>query len=144
MILDGHQIEGSWHKDRVRNAEGRHPFILAVGAYMSCDWLHGPRSCGRRFFYDFECSSVCPFFVRDTRTQRCLDNEPGILDDNQRVGRPGLLLEGPSQLDLMPGGLVEQRRTCETVPKFVVTSSVFVPNPVYAREDRAGSRLQRA
>ena len=143
MILDDHEIEDNWHQDRVRHAEGRHLFTLAIGAYMSYQWLHGPRNYGTRLFYDFECSGY-PFFVLDTRTQRWLDDEPGILDDNHLLGRPGLSPEEPTQLDLLLNWLVEQQRTRENVPKFIVTSSVFVPNPVYAREGRAGNQLQRA
>ena len=60
------------------------------------------------------------------------------------LGRPGLSPEGPSQLDLMLEWLVEQRRTRENIPESVATSSVFVPNSIYALEGRSGSRLQRA
>ena len=143
MILDDHEIEDNWHQDRVRSAEGRHLFTLAIGAYMSYQWLHGPRNYGKRLFYDFECCGY-PFFVLDTRTQRWLDDEPGVLDDNHLLGRPGLSPEEPSQLDLLLDWLDEQQRTRANVPKFIVTSSVFAPNPIYAREGREGTQLQRA
>jgi len=143
MILDDHEIEDNWHQDRVRTAEGRHLFTLAIGAYMSYQWLHGPRNYGQRLFYDLSCAGY-PFFVLDTRTQRWMDNEPGNLDDNHLLGRPALSPEEPSQLDLLLNWLAEQQQTRGNVPKFIVTSGVFVPNPVYAREGRAGDPLQRA
>ena len=143
MILDDHEIEDNWHQDRVRKAEGRNLFNLAIGAYMSYQWLHGPRNYGKRLFYDFNCSGY-PFFVIDTRTQRWMDDEPGNLDDNHLLGRPSLSPDEPSQLDLLLNWLSEQQDTRGNVPKFIVTSSVFAPNPVFAREGREGDRLQKA
>ena len=134
MILDDHEIEDNWAQDRIKKAESRNVFNLAINAYMSYQWLHGPRSYGRRLFYNFGLGGY-PFFVLDTRTQRYMDDIAGQLDDNHMLGRPTLSEEEPSQLDHLLHWLGEQD---PRVPKFIVTSSVFVPNPMDAREGRKG------
>ena len=138
MILDDHDIEDNWAQDRIGQAASRRVFNFAIGAYMSYQWSHGPRNYGRRLFYDLNCGGY-PFFVLDTRTQRFLDDVAG-LDDNHLLGRPTLAGEEPSQLDLLCQWLTDRKDS--NVPKFIVSSSVFAPNPMSAREGQKGSSEQ--
>jgi alkaline phosphatase D len=141
MILDDHEIEDNWTQDRISKAESREVFNLAISAYLSYQWSHGPRTYGRRLFYQFECGGY-PFFVLDTRTQRYVDDRPDSLDDNHLLGRPSLepLVE-PSQLDILLRWLKESDKN---IPKFIVSASVFVPNPLSAREGRDGTVEQKS
>ena len=135
MILDDHEIEDNWTQDRINRMESRRVFNLAIGAYMSYQWYHGPRNYGKRLFYDFECGGY-PFFVLDTRTQRFVDDVSDSLEDNHLLGRPSLSPDDPSQLDFLLHWLESTKG--HDVPKFIVTSSVFAPNPIGAREGREG------
>ena len=132
MILDDHEIEDNWTQDRLDDP-GRHQlFNLAIGAYQSYQWSHGPRTWGRLLYYTFECAGY-PTFVLDTRTQRYKDDLPG-LHDNHLLGRPSLdLANHPGQLQRLLDWLTEQQNKRGKVPKFVVTSSVFVPNDMTER-----------
>mgnify|MGYP003589251613 CR=1 FL=1 len=127
MILDDHEIEDNWTQDRIRDREKRVLFNLAIGAYMSYQWSHGPRNYDGRLFYSFN-SGGYPFFVLDQRTQRYRDDESGMLD-NHLLGRPAQdPVNEPSQLDLLCRwleGLKDDPR-----PKFIVSPTVFAPNPV--------------
>lgn len=50
MTLDDHEIEDNWTQDRL-GEEGKHRlFNIAIGAYMSYRWSHGPRSDGRLLY----------------------------------------------------------------------------------------------
>jgi alkaline phosphatase D len=140
MILDDHEISDNWSQDRLKNAEARRVFNLAIGAYMSYQWSHSPRSFGRRLYYNFDCGGY-PFFVLDTRTQRFLDDVEDSLDDNHLLGRPSMQGEEPSQLDRLLMWLEEQQRNDGDVPKFIASSSVFAPNPMSARTGRDGPPL---
>ncbi len=142
MILDDHEIEDNWTQDRIKYAESRGVFNLAITAYMSYQWLHGPRSYGRRLYYDFAWRKY-PFFVLDTRTQRYMDGISDELSDNCLLGRPSLAEEEPNQLGYLLHWLRTQQDERENVPKFIVTSSVFAPNPMDAREGREGTELQK-
>lgn len=142
MILDDHEIEDNWVQDRVNYAEERFLFSIAINAYMSYQWLHGPRNYGRRLFYDFECAGY-PFFAMDSRTQRFMDDVKSDLDDNHLLGRPALAREEPSQLDIFLHWLREQQAKRGDVPKFIVSPSVFAPNPITARQGRAGTKEQK-
>lgn len=142
MILDDHEIEDNWTQDRVNKAASRKVFNLAIGAYMSYQWSHGPRSFGTRLYYHFECNGY-PFFVLDTRTQRYMDDVEDSLDDNHLLGRPTIAGEEPGQLDRLLRWLSEQQTKRGDVPKFIVTSSVFAPNPLSARERRRGRAAQQ-
>lgn len=142
MILDDHEIEDNWRQDRICTAEKRALFQLAINAYRSYQWVHGPTRYGDRLFYDFACGGY-PFFVLDTRTQRFLDDVADHLDDNHLLGRPSLAEEEPSQLDFLLHWLEHCQKERGNVPKFIVSSSVFVPNPVRAREGRKGEPAQR-
>jgi len=130
MILDDHEIEDNWSQDRI--AEDRNKrvlFNLAIGAYMSYQWSHGPRNpeFDGRLYYKFDCNGF-PFFVLDERTQRFKDDEPG-LEDNHLLGRPSMYpKKEPTQLD----HLCEWLTACKNDPrpKFIVSPTVFVPNPV--------------
>jgi alkaline phosphatase D len=142
MILDDHEIEDNWTQDRLNNAASRKIFHLSIGAYMSYQWSHGPRSFQTRLYYEFECNGY-PFFVLDTRTQRFVDDVRGSLEDNHLLGRPTIGDEEPSQLDRLLRWLVAQQTKRGDAPKFVVTSSVFAPNPITAREGREGTPEQQ-
>src|SRR4029077_15320503 len=83
MILDDHEIEDNWTQDRLRS--NSRLFNLAIGAYMSYQWSHGPRTFGRRLYYSFDASGY-PFFVLDTRTQRYKDDIADDLTDNHMIG----------------------------------------------------------
>ena len=131
MILDDHEIEDNWCQGRIRKPSKKMLFNLAIGAYMSYQWSHGPRSFGRRLYYQFE-SGGYPFFTLDTRTQRYIDDVPDSLADNHMLGRPALDPAEPGQLEVLCAWLARQQQTRGNVPKFIVTSSVFVPNPVSA------------
>ncbi len=129
MILDDHEIEDNWRQDRIiRDAKYR-LFTIAIDAYMSYQWSHGPRSFGKRLFYEFNCSGY-PFFVLDTRTQRYMDDDEQALEDNHLLGRPSPGDSAPAQIDRLLSWLEAQPRD---LPKFIVSSSVFAPNPVFAR-----------
>ena len=129
MILDDHEIEDNWCQSRIRSPNKKLLFNLAIGAYLSYQWSHGPRTYGLRLYYDFEAAGY-PFFVLDTRTQRYIDDVPDSLADNHLLGRPSLDPEEPSQLDILCDWLVAQQHSRGNAPKFIVTASVFVPNPV--------------
>ena len=131
MILDDHEIEDNWTQDRFDNGSKRFLFNLAMSAYMSYQWVHGPRTYENRLYYKFNCAGY-PFFVLDTRTQRYLDDIADNLEDNHMLGRPSLG-GAPTQLDRLLGWLAEVQEKSGNVPKFIVTSSVFVPNPIKAR-----------
>ncbi|NBF12570.1 alkaline phosphatase D family protein [Pseudomonas sp. Fl4BN1] len=149
MILDDHEIEDNWTQDRIGKSSKRTLFNWAMGAYMSYQWSHGPRfedsyvhgrtmtgndvylkhQAVNQLFYDFSCANY-PFFVLDTRTQRFLDDVPGALTDNHLLGRPSLHPSEPSQLDRLCAWLVHMQKDRGNMPKFIVSSSVFVPNGV--------------
>ena len=141
MILDDHEIEDNWTQDRISKSYKRRLFHLAINAYMSYQWVHGPRNFGKRLFYDFHCGGY-PFFVLDTRTQRYMDDIAESLDDNHLLGRPSLDRNEPSQLDLLIQWLHNCQCSLGNKPKFVVSSSVFVPNPMSAREGRDAPSFQ--
>ncbi|OQK17693.1 hypothetical protein AU255_07455 [Methyloprofundus sedimenti] len=132
MILDDHEIEDNWTQDRFVNGSKRQLFVLAMNAYMSYQWCHGPRTFGTRLYYTFECGGY-PYFVLDTRTQRYLNTENKDLSENHMLGRPALGGE-PNQLSRMLEWLLNQQNQRGNTPKFLVTSSVFAPNPIDARE----------
>ena len=137
MILDDHEIEDNWSQDRIANdREKRVLFNLAIGAYMSYQWSHGPRNpeFDGRLYYKFDCNGF-PFFVLDERTQRCKDDEPG-LEDNHLLGRPSMYpKKEPTQLDHLCEWLTAHKK--DPRPKFIVSPTVFVPNPVLTtRSDR--------
>lgn len=134
MILDDHEIEDNWTQDRVKQSSKRTLFNLALHSYMSYQWNHCPKNFGKRLYYNFECSGY-PFFVLDTRTQRFIDVIEEEDHDNHLLGSPSLSLEDePSQLDRLLAWLVTQQKdVVGNAPKFIVTSSVFTPNPMSAR-----------
>jgi alkaline phosphatase D len=155
MILDDHEIEDNWTQDRLhQDHKKRVLFNLAIGAYMSYQWSHGPRFADSyvhqrqmdgndRFltrmetvnlFYDFSCAGY-PFFVLDTRTQRYKHNDPE-LEDNHLLGKPSLDPSEPSQLDRVCAWLRHMQKDKGNIPKFIVTSSVFVPNDRDARLEK--------
>jgi len=132
MILDDHEIEDNWTQDRIDDAGKHQLFNLAIGAYQSYQWSHGPHTWGRLLYYKFECAGY-PTFVLDTRTQRFKDDLPG-LHDNHLLGRPSLdPVNHPGQLQRLLEWLSEQQSNRGNVPKFIVTSSVFVPNDMTER-----------
>jgi alkaline phosphatase D len=139
MILDDHEIEDNWTQDRFADGSKRQLFVLAMNAYMSYQWSHSPRTFGTCIYYTFECGGY-PYFVLDTRTQRYMNDEESDLDDNHMLGRPSLGDE-PNQLSRLLEWLVSQQQQRGNIPKFIVTSSVFAPNPIDARE--SSSKLSK-
>jgi alkaline phosphatase D len=131
MILDDHEIEDNWTQDRLVDGGESRLFNFAIGAYMSYQWSHGPRTWGRRLYYRFDCGEY-PFFVLDTRTQRFKDDETGLAD---MLGRPTIDTdpEHQSQLHRLLDWLAEQQQTRGNAPKFAISSSVFVPNAINER-----------
>ncbi len=154
MTLDDHEIEDNWTMDHInKDKRKRVLFNLAIGAYMSYQWSHGPRFDDSyikarttlrdeqfphdeflkkmdtvNLFYDFSCAGY-PFFVLDTRTQRFQGDMPGLAD-NKLLGRPSLHPTEPSQLDRLCAWLRHMQKDRGNTPKFIVSSSVFVPNGV--------------
>lgn len=140
MILDDHEIEDNWTQDRIKMAASRTLFMHAIRAYMSYQWSHGPRTYGGRLYYRFECNGY-PFFVLDTRTQRYIDDIEESIDDNHLLGRPSLDPSEPSQLDLLLKWLKEQQSSRGSIPKFIASATVFVPNTVLSTK---GDRQRRS
>ena len=131
MILDDHEIEDNWTQDRLREPAKHLLFNVAISAYMNYQWSHGPRTYREMLYYQFACGGY-PFFVLDTRTQRFKDDQLG-LRDNHMLGRPMIDKTHPSQLWRLCDWLSAQQKKNGNVPKFIVTSSVFVPNPIAER-----------
>jgi alkaline phosphatase D len=139
MILDDHEIEDNWTQDRMADSSSSRLFNVAIGAYMSYQWSHGPRTWGRMLYYTFDCAGY-PFFVLDARTQRF---KGGLgLDDNHMLGRPSIDRDHPSQLDRLLAWLGTQQDERGNVPKFIVTSSVFVPNDIGERSEAGAGTEQ--
>ncbi|MDX2487926.1 MAG: alkaline phosphatase D family protein [Gammaproteobacteria bacterium] len=133
MILDDHEIEDNWTQDRVKKSDKRTLFNMAINSYMSYQWSHSPRTFGRRLYYNFDCAGY-PFFVLDTRTQRFINQIKNDDRDNHMLGRPSLSTEDePGQLERLLEWLQKQQDNIGDAPKFIVTSSVFTPNPISAR-----------
>ena len=131
MILDDHEIEDNWTQDRIWSDDKHLLFNIAMTAYMNYQWSHGPRTWGEMLYYQFACAGY-PFFVLDTRTQRFKDEQEG-LRDNHLLGRPNIDPMHPGQLWRLLEWLTEQHTKSGNVPKFIVTSSVFVPNAMDER-----------
>ena len=132
MILDDHEIEDNWSQDRLRRSARYQLFTIAIDAYLSYQWSHGPRTWGKRLYYRFDCGGY-PFFVLDTRTQRFYEGKPGDLSQNHLLGRPSHAGAPPGQLQRLLDWLSEQQKTRGDAPKFIVTSGVFVPSSMSAR-----------
>ena len=152
MILDDHEIEDNWTQDRIdkpseNRAHSRKVFNLAIAAYRSYQWAHGPRTYLNRLYYQFACGGY-PFFVLDTRTQRFMEDVPDSLTDNRLLGRTRHVdrhadAEGePSQFERLEKWLADSHAKHGDAPKFIVTSSVFVPNPMSARTGRLDGKIQ--
>lgn len=159
MILDDHEIEDNWTSDRLYNftlfENKRALFTNAMMAYRSYQWIHGPMAtdsllCNRNLmgsgraispakaeplYYDFLCCGY-PFFVLDTRTTRFKNSvaDPGQenadLSDNFIIGRPSLNEADPGQQERLCAWLIHTQRIYGNRPKFIVSSTVFAPNPV--------------
>jgi len=130
MILDDHEIEDNWTQDRIKRTGSRQLFMQAIRAYQSYQWSHGPRNFGSHLYYHFNCDGY-PFFVLDTRTQRYVDDISESLLDNHLLGRPSHdPVDEPGQLDFLKHWLSNQQSVWGNVPKFICSSSVFVPNSV--------------
>ena len=143
MILDDHEIEDNWSQDRIRRDSKHMLFTLAIDAYLSYQWSHGPRSFGKRLYYNFDYGGF-PFFVIDTRTQRYYEGEPGDLSDNHLLGRPTLPGAPPGQLKRLLDWLINQQARRGNAPKFIVSPTVFVPNPMSARQDASDKKKEQS
>lgn len=142
MILDDHEIEDNWSQDRITERSKRVLFNIAIGAYMSYQWSHGPRQekYQRRLFYDFSCGGF-PFFVLDERTQRFKDDAAG-LDDNHLLGRPSFdPVNEPTQMDHLCNWLTEHKD--DERPKFIVSPTVFVPNGIETAGNEASNMINK-
>lgn len=128
MILDDHEIEDNWVQGRLQRVEKRKLFNLAIQAYMSYQWYHGPRNFGKYLYYSFGVAGF-PFFVLDGRTQRIRDDVDNDISDNYLLGRPGKG-DYKGQIDLLVDWLIAQQKDNGDRPKFIVSASVFVPNEV--------------
>ena len=137
MILDDHEIEDNWSQDRIRKAQSRKVFNLAMGAYRSYQWSHGPRTYGDRLYYSMQCAGYS-FFALDMRTQRFMEDTPNDLSDNRLLGRPSRGQGEPSQLERLVQWLRDSQNAFGNAPKFIVSPSVFAPNPMDARTGRLG------
>ena len=124
MILDDHEIEDNWSQDRLHDNRGL--FNLAIEAYRSYQWSHGPRIYGEKLFYQFDCNGY-PFFVLDVRTQRY---NRGSLKKNHLLGLPSFKGDPPSQLETLCAWLKEMQKKRGDIPKFIATTSVFTPNNI--------------
>ena len=151
MILDDHEIEDNWTQDRIdkpseNRAYSRKVFNLAIAAYRSYQWTHGPRTYPNRLYYQFDCGGY-PFFVLDTRTQRFMEDVSDSLADNRLLGRTRhvdqhAIAEGePSQVERLEKWLADSQDEYSNMPKFIVTSSVFAPNPMSARTGRLDDKI---
>ena len=131
MMLDDHEIEDNWVKGRLKQDKKRKLFLMAIAAFTSYQWYHGPRSYKNRLCYQFEYAGH-PFFVLDQRTQRIRDDDDQDLTDNHLLGRPAKNTgDGPKgQVDIFCDWLIEQQQKIGNKPKFVVSPSVFAPNEV--------------
>ncbi len=118
MILDDHEIEDNWTQDRIENRFKRLMFNLAIDAYRSYQWSHGPRTFHERLYYHFECGGY-PLFAVDGRTQRYKDDEPDSLDDNHMLGRPSFPGDDPSQIEVLCDWLSDQQQHKGNVPNTV-------------------------
>ena len=112
-------------------------FTIAIDAYLSYQWSHGPRTWGRRLYYRFDCGGF-PFFVLDTRTQRFLEGKP----KGDLARKPPAWPSGPSHADgaagpaasaCSPGCAEQQAEARQTRRSSSSRSGVFVPSPMSAR-----------
>jgi alkaline phosphatase D len=135
MILNDGEIERNWTMDRIRQSRRKRVlFNLAIGAYMSYQWSHGPRTFENRLYYKFKYGGY-PFFVLDTRSTRYIGKNGSGLADNIILGPPLRQTADESQLDRLLAWLKEQQISRGNVPKFIVSPTAFVPNPVSARRE---------
>lgn len=139
MILDDHEIEDNWSQDRIdASSYSKDLFNTAITAYMNYQWCHSARTWGQLFFYTFDWTGF-PFFILDARTQRYKNALK--LDSNHLLGRPSQdRVLYPSQLDRLLDWLTAQQAKGNQ-PKFIVSSSVFVPNSMDERKDSNDNNL---
>lgn len=124
MTLDDHEIEDNWHMDRISDKQSssknaRDLFSMAINAYKIYQASHGPNYANidnSHLWYTFNIGAY-PFFALDLRTERY--NKTGDL-----LGKPNPELPGQSQIEKLCSWLMEQP---EHVPKFIVSSGIFVP-----------------
>lgn len=140
MILDDHEIENNWTRNRIDKSGKHELFKIAKAAYENYQWRHSPRTFQECLYYSFECNGY-PFFVLDTRTQRYMDESAGNLINNHLLGRPITGYSKSLQLNRLLFWLIMQQRKRRNTPKFVVTPSVFVPNKKDARESRGSKHV---
>lgn len=130
MILDDHEIEDNWVMGRLHSSPAKRLlFNMAINAYLSYQWVHGPKNYGKHLYYSFDVGGFS-FFVLDGRTQRIRDDDDHDLSDNHLLGRPGKGTGYKGQIDELCDWLIAQQQTHKNRPKFIVSASVFVPNEV--------------
>ena len=134
MILDDHEIEDNWSSERLESPEKKSLFCNAIRAYKNYQWSHGPCNFGAgKFYYTFNVAGY-PFFVLDTRTLRTKNKND--ITKNDMLGQDQLndLCEWLKQMQQIQQEQQEQQMH-GNVPKFIVSSNVFVPNETEERTD---------
>ena len=126
MILDDHEIEDNWSPERGKGDL----FYNAIEAYKNYQCSHGPctfndeKDGEKKFYYTFDVAGY-PFFVLDTRTKRAKKKKD--ITKNEMLGK--------LQRDCLLAWLKNMQEEHGNVPKFIVTSNVFVPNE---KKERTG------
>lgn len=126
MILDDHEIEDNWSPEHGKGDL----FDNAIEAYENYQWSHGPctfnddKDDDKKFYYTFDAAGY-PFFVLDTRTKRAKKKKDITKND----------MLGKRQRKCLLDWLKKMQKERGNVPKFIVTSNVFVPNEKKERTD---------
>jgi alkaline phosphatase D len=125
MILNDHEIEANWSRDRLISDNKRALYDAAIHAYRDYQWRHGPRTFDEHLYYAFECGGF-PFFVLDVRTQR--NTGQAGLQDNYMLGIPETERGLSLQLSALLSWLEEKNKVLPNWPKFIVSPSFIVPD----------------
>lgn len=136
MILDDHEIEDNWSREHLRDDhQQQRLFANAIEAYRNYQWSHGPCTYGNNnFYYKFNVAGY-PFFVLDTRTLRTKNKND--ITKNEMLGQ--------DQLGELLKWLKKMQKNRKNVPKFIVSSNVFVPNETEERiEGNSDSLLSQS
>ncbi len=113
MILDDHEIEDNWSKDKIDKGFGG-VFEAAMTAYYSYQHIQNPPTPKGQLWYAFRRGQF-PFFVMDVRTQRI--RKP-------QGAQPKTIL-GREQMNTLLAWLYDNRAAPR---KFLVTSVPFFPD----------------
>ncbi len=120
MILDDHEIEDNWSQDRIKEPKGHQLFNIAIGAYLSYQWSHGPRTWGRLLYYTFECGALSVLRHRyahaalQGRFRRACRQPPPRPAEHRSSASPGSSIA-------CCAGWSASRRSAADAPKFIVS-----------------------